>query len=135
MDGPEEKVLGYTSNSNLQSPAETSAGWLLPVSQWGSWGNQEGTTASVAPELHPLPIFRDQETTSRARLSLLGLPGQKWIPHFLLLCTQEAGDGALGLLLMVEQKSSFGPVLHDHVARKQQVKQTTLSSYILRRCI
>lgn len=45
-----------------------------------SWGNQEGITVSVTPESHPLPVFRDQKTTARARLSLLDLAGQDECP-------------------------------------------------------
>lgn len=38
MDGLEEKVLGYTCNSNQQNTPECWLGWLPPVSQWRTWG-------------------------------------------------------------------------------------------------
>lgn len=78
-----------------------------------------------------LPLPRNQETTSRARLCLFDLHGQKYMPHFLLLVTQETPDRALRLLTVL-QKSSASMTMF---AKKQHMKQTTVSFQISRGCI
>lgn len=71
-----------------------------------------------------LPLPRNQETTSRARLCLFDLHGQKYMPHFLLLFTQETPDRALRLLTVL-QKSIASMIMF---AKKQRMKQTTAST-------
>lgn len=56
MDGLEEKVLGYTSSSNLQSPAETSArvaATCVTVGKLGESGRHHSKCSSrTTPFIH-----------------------------------------------------------------------------------